>query len=447
MKRVHSAVLLAVLGGALLYFQGCGNPTKPDESEKKPSEGGSLDNGGPAPWEPIYSCPGTSGNGLDTLGKDYVVIKYNNGAAPTVTYSDGASDKCDLDISGEHVVLKASYYYGSNSILLNIIVSGKTANGSLRIEDLTTGYRKALYLDGVDITNPTGPAINIQSKATDVYLSSCGNKLADGPVYTELPIQTKGTFFSEKSLTFSGDGSLEVRSKAKHAIVSDENIEVTGGNIFIHESKGDGIHANNKITVTGGNVQIKCEGDAIQNERGRSPITIAGGEVKIRTTGAKGHGIASDSSDVFINDSVGRPDINITLTGNGSKGIRSRGGVTIDGGGVYLEAYGRRESLANDTSSAAGIKTDGNVTVKKGTITVKTVRNNENGKGFNVDGDVTVSGGTTDISADGDGVRVRGTFTITGGTFKSNSAHKKDIDCDGALNNNGGTLSAPNTNK
>ncbi|MDR2693226.1 MAG: carbohydrate-binding domain-containing protein [Chitinispirillales bacterium] len=419
---------------------------------------GGLDDGGPAPWEPSYSCSGATDTldlTKDNLGltEHYAIVKFNNGAAPEVTYSDSNMYENILTVSGEHITFKVSYYYAESDISFGIIVSGIAQNGSLRIEDENgRGYRKTLYLNGVNITNRTGPAINIQSnKRTDVHLvGSCGRRNIingrgiDTPQGAE---QAKGTLFAEGTLVFGGAGSLEARSTAKHAIVSDENIEVKGGNIIIYESAGDGIHANNKITVNGGTLQIKCVGDAIQNERKSSPVTINGGKVTIRTTGPKGHGIVSDSSDIVISDSLSRPDINITLTGNGSKAIRAHGNVTVNGGGIRLEAYGARESVSDDTSSAAGIKANGNVTITKGTLTVKAVRNSENGKGLNVDGNVIVSGGTADIAADGDGVRVRGSFTITGGTLKSLSAHKKDIDCDGAINVTGGTLEAPNRNK
>jgi uncharacterized repeat protein (TIGR02543 family) len=415
----------------------------------------------PAPWEPSFpACSGLSAGGLDLtkdnlgLTEHYVIVKYNDGAAPTVTYSEEWAKGAGSDVSGEHVTISVSYYFGNNQVSYNIIVAGTAKNGSLRIEDETgKGYRKTLYLNGVDITNPTGPAINIQSnKRTDVHLvGSCDrrNKLADGPNYgatpikpgTGLPEQAKGTLFAEGTLVFGGAGSIEIRSKARHAIVSDENFEVNGGNIIVYESVNDGIHANNKITVTGGALQIKCEGDAIQNERSNSPLTVAGGKVTIRTTGTKGHGFVSDSSDIVIRDSVSRPNISITLTGNGSKGLRSHGNVTIDGpDSLYIHAHGARESITEDTSSAAGIKADGDVIIKKGIVHIKSARANENGKGLNVEGNVIISGGTTNITADGDGVKVRGALNFSGGYLKARSANKKDID--GTINRTGtsGTL-------
>jgi uncharacterized repeat protein (TIGR02543 family) len=419
------------------------------------------DGGPPAAWDPSFSCPANiSAGGLDLtkdnlgLAEHYAIVKFNNGAAPTVTYSTDAANVGNAhEVSGEHVKLTVSYFYGNSSVELRIIVSGTAKNGSLWVEDMNElGYRKTLYLNGADITNLTGSAINIQSKKrTDVHLvGSCERKNAingrgiEGAAGAK---SSKGALFSEGSLVFVGSGSLEVRSKERHAIVSDAFVELNGGNVIIYESAGDGIHANERIVVSSGSLQIKCVGDAIQNERAY-PIAIVGGKVTIRTTGTKGHGIVSDSGDIVISDSVSRPDVDISLVGNGSKGLRSHGKVTVNGGGITLVAYGARESVADDTSSAAGIKADGNVEIKKGTLTVKVKRANENGKGINVDGNVTVSGGTTDIESDGDGVKVRGSFSISAGNLKARSTHKKDIDCGGTITKTGtGVLDAPNTNK
>jgi len=459
MKKIKLAVFLAVLGMTALYW-GCGSPTEPDTENTKKEDSKGSESGVPADWDPVWACPAGVSDNLDLtkdnlgLVSDYVIIKFNNGGAPTVKYSEGGGD-CEAGnyetIDGENVSLSIGHCYENNEIVYSIILTGKAVNGSVKVDG---GHRKTLYLNGVDITNPNKPAINIQSgKRVDVYLvGSCDRRNIlkgagyDVPQGSGAP-QAKAAFFSEGSLVFGGSGSLEVRSTRKHAIVSDGFIEVNSGNILIYESANDGIHANERITISGGKLQIKCVGDAIQNEKkmsGKDPayVTVSGGDIKIRTTGPKGHGIVSDSSDVIITGDATK--INITLTGNGSKGIRSHGNVTISGANTYLEAYGARESslTTDDTSSAAGIRADGDVEITKGILTIKCVRANENGKGLNVDGNLKIGGGTTKITADGDGVRVRGAITMTGGVLDTKSANKSDIDCDGKITRTGGTLTA-----
>jgi len=423
---------------------------------------GGVDSDGPGPWDPTWACPANvSAGGLDLtkenlgLAENYVVITFKNGSAPEVAFSDtvkgalGTSLGNKITITGEHVYFDVSHFYSNNGIPYNIILSGTAKNGSLR---LNANSRTTLYLNGVDITNPAGPAINLQNKKrTDVHLvGSCDrrNKLTDGPNYAAADVQTKGTLFAEGSLIFGGTGSIEIRSKSNHAIVSDEFVEIGkgSGSVIIYESKNDGIHANERINVYGGLLQIKCEGDAIQNEGKKPlPVTISGGTIKIRTTGAKGHGIVGEEGGVIINNDSGTANINITLTGSGSKGIRSRGNVIIDNrDSIYIEAHGARESALEDTSSAAGIKADKDVEIKRGILTIKCTRANENGKGLNIDGNLKVSGGTTKIAADGHGIKVGGSLTMSGGYLESKSAQKRDIDCVGKVNKTGGTLVADN---
>ncbi|MDR0331106.1 MAG: carbohydrate-binding domain-containing protein [Chitinispirillales bacterium] len=422
------------------------NPTEPPPP---PGGDGEWNTAPPAAWEPQFRCSGEgAGNALnlnrEDLGLDStIVIKFNGSGAPTVTVTPSSDFVNAIPLGMGHLELRIG-----EPIAYNIILSGTTANGSLK---LYAEYRAALYLNGVNIANPSGPAISIQStKQVDVRTVDCDrrNILQDGANYgTSIDGEdAKGAFFSEGQLIFQGRGSLEVRAKNNHAIVSDDYIEVEGGDIIVYESKNDGIHANGRINIKGGALQIKCVGDAIQNER-LLPVTISGGKVAVRTTGEKGHGIASEAGGVIIQNS---PDINISLTGDGSKGIRSHGDVKIQGGAIYIDAHGRRNALNpdddKDSSAAAGIKADGNVEISGGKLTIKCTRLEQKAKGINADGDVIVSGGETKIHADGDGVKVRGAFRMSGGTLYARSrlgGNSEDIDCgENMFYHTGGALDA-----
>jgi len=441
MKKLRLIGFLTVLGAASLYLGGCDGPTKPDDSGKT----------GPGDWDPVWACPGgVSAGGLDLkndnlgLESDYVIINFNNGSA-TVTFSEtGVPGEPTID--GEHVSLKVHSYYTLNSIPYNIIVTGTAKNGSLRIEEYSKkgGYRKTLYLNGVNIANPTGPAINIQSsKRTDVHLvGSCERHnilkgkgredVGDG----EDKVQAKGAFFAEGSLVFGGSGSLEVSSAERHAIVSDEFIEVNSGNIIVKESKNDGMHANERIVIKGGTLQIKCEGDAVQNERSDS-ISVSGGKVTLWTTGVKSHGITSDSGDVNVS---GNAEIKITVVGDGSKGIRSSlKTVRIRGGNTNIETYGNIAKSTSDptdtTSSAAGVKGDG-FEMSDGKLNIKSV--GDNSKGVNVEHDAKITGGDIHIVSAGDGIKTGGNLNISGGTVYAESTKKKGVDCKGTATGTGG---------
>jgi hypothetical protein len=330
----------------------------------------------------------------------------------------------------------------------NIILRGATSNGSFKLYGMfPTG---GLYLNGVNITNPRGPAINIQSRrAVPVHLvGGCGheNFLADGPVYDPPPIgaggvveQAKGTFFSEVQLTFLGSGVLEMVSKFNHAIVVDSDLRIESGNIIIRESVNDGIHTNNSINITGGNIQIVSVGDAIQNERMRNTVHISGGRLRLRTSGIKSHGIAGEDTTIIS----GNADIVIHTSGNGAKGIRTRGFMGMRGGTVNITVVGARHvdhsALPPDSSNPSGIKVgndmdnhpgEGDMEITGGTLTIN-ARGARNGRGLNIDGNLNITNGNVNITADNDGIRTRGDFVMTGGTVRARSTVGQDVDCRG----------------
>ena len=116
---------------------------------------------------------------------------------------------------------------------ITYICSGTTSNGSLKIY---SDKKFNLILNGLNLTNPVGPAINIQSeKSATVHLPfGTNNALTDGTAYDDPPViggeeeDQKATFFSECKLTFTGAGSLAVNSLGddQHAICSDEEVIV-----------------------------------------------------------------------------------------------------------------------------------------------------------------------------------------------------------------------------
>jgi len=359
-----------------------------------------------------------------------VSITFNGVSAPAVDKpADFGNDA--VQITGAHVVLDMPL----GTTEYNVVVSGTTANGSIKIYNR---FNLTLNLNGANITNPTGPAVNIQTPSNSnfgrpVSVNITGtNSLTDGQTYGTPPNSedAKGTFFSERRIAFSGGGSLEIRSKGGHAIAVDNDLFFNNVNITIPEAEKDGIHANDSIVLTGGTFDIKCRGEAIQNETPAKAIVISGAKVIIATTDAKSHGISSEG-DIEI---IGTPadSIKISVTGDGSKGIKSRGNMRVTGSDVRVNASGGRhiDNTVNpkDTSNAAGIKVEGDMTVTGGTLVLIATKSGGNGKGINVDGNLTISAGNINASADGDGIKVGGNLNITGGTTKARSATTQDVD-------------------
>jgi len=405
------------------------------------------------------ACVGEECN-VDNLGiENAIVIKFGN----SVVVNNPLEASVNVEGAGTgHVVIRGTAPVAGG---IDIVLSGTASNGSFKayMSDITenVGMEIRLHLNGVEITNPKGPAIsfprgrNLDSVSVDLVAGKV-NKLSDGagdydPALILPEESAKGPFFSEAAVVFKGGGELEVRSKStrpaaaaggdlrgRHAIVVDHHITIIGGTIKIPESTNDGIHANRRITITGGTLDIKSEGDAIQNERDY-PISISGGKLMLETTGIKSHGIACDSNNVDIS---GTADIKMTVRGNGGKGIRSRGGVNISGGVTVIDTHGHIDSTGvksgeddgDGTSSASGVRVHENFIMSGGDLTIRANGGTDaNSKGINVNKNATVTGGNINIKSIGNGIKTDGNLNImTGsGEITVESVEKVAIDCKG----------------
>jgi len=393
----------------------------------------------------VIDCQATS-DALDRTRADLglgnvILVKYNNGSAPTIDNPN--ANEVTVSVTGENVVVTVS---SSTLTTYNFVVSGATTNGSLKIYG---EFRIGIYLNGVKITNPRGPAINIQNgKRIGVNLvGGTENFIADASGYSTSENeqeQAKGTFFSEGQLVFSGSGYLGVRGKNAHAIISDDHINIESGCIAVTEAERDGIHANDDITISGGIINITSKGDAIQSER--LAVIVSGGQITAKTSGIKSHGIVSGDSTAKNTPRNGRTSIkdnakiDITVNGNGSKGINSAGYTEILGGTINIQVNGGRhiETSPRDTSNAAGIKSDDDVWIEGGNLTIKSPGNFA--RGIKADLNFIMTGGTINIDADDDGIKADGNLDVRGGSGTVKSKRTTALDCATGKTCNKGSL-------
>jgi hypothetical protein len=410
---------------------------------------------------------------LNVLKTDLSTVSFPVSEIDSITFG---ADKPETDVikinfSGNSVSIDNPYaYYGvsittdNNDVIVNSSVtdvelkyevSGTTTDGSVKFYST---YKFCLVLNGANITNPTGSAINIQSGKKITVLLSDGttNTLADGKNYGSSGTEDmKSTLFSEGQLNFEGNGTLYVQGNYKHGICSDDYIRVKSGNIIVTGAVKDGIHANDYFRMDGGTLNITASSDGIECEEGYiqindgnvtvnsgddavcasykgsdasivSSVEINGGTLNLVTNNQKGSGIKSKISSVTVNGGT----LNVEVLGIASKALSSGGNMTIVNGNITLKtsgnAYYDTEEL--DTSSAAGIKCDGNLVIKNGTLTITS--SGSGGKGINVDGTLTIDGGAINV-------------TTTGAQYvydKNNDTAAKAIKSDGNLTVNGGTI-------
>lgn len=293
-------------------------------------------------------------------------------------------------------------------------LSGTITDGSFKIY---SEKKLKLILNGVDLTNSDGPAINIQTGKTIFVILNEGttNSLADSESYESIPDDedAKAAFFSEGQLVFSGTGSLTVQGNYKHAIVSDDYVRVREGIITITGAIKDGIHTNDAFIADGGTLDITAPSDGIECEEGF--IVINDGEFILNVGD---DGIAAS----YETDNTIDPYL------------------TINGGVFEI-----------NSSEGEGIESKSTLTINDGDFTINTVDD-----GLNAGSAIYINGGNLYVrSSTNDAVDSNGTLTITGGVTIAIGASSPEagFDCDnntfkitgGTLLGLGGSTSTPSS--
>jgi hypothetical protein len=335
------------------------------------------------------------------------VVSIQFGTTTTITNSLAGAGVAVTETNGDVVV---------NATVAGVeyLVSGTTTNGSLKIY---SDKKFKLTLNGATITNNDGPAINIQSsKRVFVVLNeNTVNTLADGAAYTASGDEDmKGTFFSEGQLIFSGTGSLNVSSKAKHAICSDDYLRVISGNITVTGAVSDGVHTNDAFIVDGGTLNIKASDDGIQCEEGYMVINNGNFTIDVADKAMTASWDTDTSIDPF---------------------------VTINNGTFVIKS-----------SAGEGIESKSVLTINNGQFDIRTADDGLNAGSF-----IYINGGNLFVySTSNDGIDSNGPMTVTGGNIVSVGAASPEegFDCDrntfkvtgGILVGIGGATSSPTAN-
>ncbi len=314
-----------------------------------------------------------------------VIVNYESERA--VVENPFAFDNVAVEIDGAKVTVVST-----TEEEVGYTLQGSSGNGCFKIY----GAKKYnLYLNGVELTNSSGAAINSQcGKRGRVFIADgTVNRLADSSKYsTPSGEDEKGTLFSEGQLIFEGgSGSLIVNGNCKHAICSDDYVEVRGGNITVESAISDALHVNDSVIVLGGKVDFSCGSDGIDCD---GVVKLLGGEVAVVALNDDVKGIKS-AADIIVDGAT----VTVSVPGAASKGVKSAGLFTMLSGRLDVSATGNTILLAGDPSYATCIKCDSSVNIAGGVLSLKAT--GIAGRGISADYDVVVADGTTTIECSG----------------------------------------------
>ena len=330
---------------------------------------------------------------------------YNDGDA-VVT---GTNDDFTVTVSGNDVTI---IYAGEEYVMYEL--SGTTNEGFFK---LYSTKKQGITLNGVNITNPNGAAINVQgptaepSKGKRTFIVLKGeNNLADGTTYTHTPTaeDEKGAMFGEGQFIFSGEGSLTVTATGKSGIVSDDYVHFMSGNITVKMSSSVNVSGNDTLKPA-------CV-------KGKDYVKMTNGALTLTSTGTGGKGMSSDGNGYFYGGSV-----NVTVTGSN---------FGSNGGGGGFGGWGNNSS---DGVSAKGLKFDGNLIFKGSKVTVNCTSH----EGIEAKGTLSVSGGEVySHSQSDDAINSGGNLTISDGLVCAYSQGNDGLDANGNCYIKGGEVYA-----
>ena len=409
-----------------------------------------------------------------TLADDNVLVKYNGGSAD-VFVAGNIANHITAQVTGARVAVMQDADVASE---YTYTLQGNSASGCFYHAGK---YKMTLVLNGVNLTNPDSAAINIQnSKRIAVQLADgTSNTLADGANNTK-----KAAFLVKGHAEFSKGGSLTITGNKKHALACNEYMEVkkTLGNITITSAVADAINVVQYFQMNGGNVNIiSCGDDGVQVDAEDTSdgtldghVLIQGGTLTINASAdatkcikAEGNvditggtltlkhtGIASwDSSESKIKEPIGISSdrnitingdaaaVNITMTGNGTRGMKCDSTLTATAGTIDINCSGEPWAYGTtDTTNVKCAKADYAFILNGANIKCTTVK--DEAEGIHSEGTVLISDGTLTLNTFDHGIKCDGNMDITGGTinFTIPGEASKAIKPDGNLHITGGTI-------
>lgn len=313
------------------------------------------------------------------VANNTVNVTYNGDQAKMIVAGNIAKNMT-TSVNGAHVVALQDTAVADEIVYT---LSGESSNGSFYQDG---DLKITLQLNGLTLNNPDSAAINIRDgKRIAVELvEGTTNNLADGTDGSQ-----KGCFAVKGHTEFKGAGVLNITGNSSHAFWGKEYVEIkkTVGEINILGAKGDGFNINQYYQQNGGTVTIKnVEDDGVQ--------------VSFETDDA---GNIEEDVDNTGEITLKGGTLDLTMTSNGGKGVKTQGDFIMTGGNLKVVQSGNLVAGDGDISYSTSVKADGNITITGGDVDINNTA--QGGKGLNADGTITINeeSATTTINVKANG--------------------------------------------
>lgn len=363
-----------------------------------------------------------------------VGVSYD-GTTANVTVAGNVAQYLTVETSGAHVSIVQSENLAEE---ITYTLAGTSTDGGFYMEG---SYKSTIELNGLTLTNQSatysGAAIHIQDgKRIKVKpLTGTTNTLVDAASGAQ-----KGCLYIKGHAEFAQKGTLNVTGNVKHAIKTGEYFTIKNATINVLGAVGDGISCNEYFLMESGTINISgTQDDGIQCD-------LDGTE----STGELTDHEDEDSGNIYLQGGT----INVSVTADKAKAIKSEGDMTITGGTITCTTSGGGVWDTDElkTKAAACLSADGNMTIS-GEAVLNLTSTGAGGKGISVDGTLTFNGGTTTASTSGNALVASSSGSLSVITDSRNldyyttsyKSSPKGIKADGAIIINDGIINVTTT--
>ena len=374
--------------------------------------------------EITYQLSGTSSNGSLTLTGEYKCsisldgLTLTNPAGAAISIANSKRIQISAKKDTENTLAdcaegsqKACIYSKGQLQLqgngtLHIVGNTKHAIKSasyIAVKNLTLNITSAVG-DGIsceEYFQMKSGTVNISGVGDDGIQCDLGGTASTGETSLHTDEDTGNIYVEGGTLTVT----VPKTATAGKCMKSDGDIQLTGGTLTLNAygnidltdttdpSTTAGVKAEGSVVLQGSDATINVTGAAGRGV-GAATFTAKSGTLAVNNSGA----LSSSGSSYFYTAKSVKADaididggtLTITTSGAASKGI-SGDAVTITGGNINVTTSGNgaTDGTEADGKGAAGLNSDGDITISGGTLTLKNT--GTGGKSIKADGTLTVS--------------------------------------------------------
>ena len=412
-----------------------------------------------------YVTPTISGNHVsiaqtntDAIDKDEITYQLSGTTTDGEFALDG-SYKCTVSLAGVTLTNPSGPAINiSNKKRIQISAKNGTVNTLTDGSDANESWKACLYSKG---------QIQLQGKGSLTVNGNTKHAIKSGDYITvkNLTLNLKST---------SGDGN----SCNKYFVMNSGNVTISGvgddgiqcdfedddtvtGETTDHEDENSG-----NVYIQGGTLNISTTAAGSKGVKAAGTLYINEASTTTIITVTNSGGVdASDSSDLVASAclkadkaiDISGGTLTLTNSGQGGRAINTDGTLTISGGNIDAQAQGSNYGSSNqggggfpsgwggggNSSSsnhkyAKGVKADGDITIKGGTINIYS----KNHEGLESKGTITISDGQLYVQASDDAINAASHLTVSGGYVCGYSTGNDGLDSNGNMYIKGGLVYA-----